>query len=375
MAAKRIISFLTILISILLFTSHGWASESSLFEAFRVIVNNQKGGEIAISVDHGQNWQAVGKVIKPVTKANKKGFPRSAQAEDNTVCEVAVDRMLFKIGQNYEDSRFPYGRGSLFGLASAERHHLDKNEGINPSLIYTDIPSGKLIFGKYSPLLGNTFFVKSDGQQHRTAPEFEPQKGDVFIIIVETNPKLITDIVFENKFGGTITANYAELDQGEIIGQVLRPVEGIGRFIGTEFVGPGEIRQAHGNAIGVSTSSKIKGKILSWDKYRGGFQIVTNEHIYDSELSSARTSPQWMVVGPARDNEMISLSYPLFSGYIFPTMKVDVRIDGGDWEPFPEMNGSSVDAFSPQKLTDYFVKEKRHIRRGITHIRFMNSEF
>ncbi len=348
------------------------AKPASLYESFRLLIQNQKNGEIALSVDKGASWQKIGLVTKAASNVNKKGFPRSAQAEDLSICEIASDRLMLKIGQNYEDRRFKYGRGTLFGLMALEAAHLQKQKKSDDAMIYTDIPVGSLIFGQYSPLLGNKFYIVDNNRLAYPAADFRPQNGDTFVIIVDSYPQRIEDIVFENRFGGDIVAHFSGGDSMHV-GTVLRPVEGIGRFIGTELLEPGQVRQSHGSAIGVSTSRKIGGRARSLDSYRGGFQIVSAEHIYDPELLLARTSPQWMVVGPARQsaNEFIDLQYPLFSGFVFPTMTVEVRIDKMKWEPFPEMTGSDPDAFLPQALTDYF--EARYVRQGITHIRLNNA--
>lgn len=349
------------------------AAEPALFESYRILVHNNENGDISLSVDKGVTWQNIGMVTKAATKVNKNGFPRSTQAEDQTVCEIAADRVLLKVSQNYEDERYRYGQGTLFGLLAVEAAELQKREGNDPSMIYTNIPAGSLIFGKYAPLLGNRFYVVDEGKLAFPTPDFVPQKGDMFVIVVETYPQLIRDIVFENRFGGQVVAHYANGDS-MIVAEVLRPVEGIGRFIGTEFLGPGQVRQTHGSAVGISTSRKVTKRVRSLDDYRGGFQIVTSEHIYDPQLIPARTSSQWMVIGPSCDNpnNFVDLQYPLFSNFVKPGMPVQVRIDNMDWEPFPEMTGSRDDAFLPRPLTDYF--EARYVRQGITHFRLVNPD-
>lgn len=350
------------------------AQETDLLEAFQIKITNDKSGFVEISVDQGMTWKTIGTVLHPVTQINKWGFHRSIQAPDHTVCETAVDRIQLKTGVNYDDSEAKYGRGSLIGIAANERYFLDKKDRLDKSLIYTDIPAGELIFGQYAPLLGNRFYVEKMGNLYLTGEEFEPQKGDVFIIVVETDPVMINEIVFENRFGGSITAHYNKKDP-EVIGTVLRPVDGIGEFIGTEYCQPGEVRQTHGNVIGISTSAKASGRVTGIEKFRGGFQIITNQHVYDHGLIAARLSPQWMVVGPPPGQEFIDLHPPLFSGFIYPTMKVECRIDDGDWEPFPEISGSREDALTPPVLATYYAKYNRRIYRGITHIRLVNTGF
>ncbi len=342
---------------------------SKLYESFRIMVQNEKGGDIALSVDKGANWKSVGHVTRPATTVNKKGFPRSVQAKDGAVCETAADRILVKTGINFENDRYRSGRGTVFGLMAYEPSEFQKKSA-DLSMMHTDIPAGQVIFGKYSPLLGNSFYVVSGGQLARVSPEFTPQQGDIFVIIVENYANQIRDIVFENRYNGTIVANYANGDS-LVIGTVLRPVEGIGQFIGTEFLEAGQVRQTHGSAIGISTSPRIGNKVHSLDDFRGGFQIVTDEHIYDAELMSARISSQWMVVGPACGDKkgVLDQQYPLFSQFVTPAMPVEVRIDNGRWESCPEMTGSHDDAFLPEALARSLG---RYVQQGLTHIRIIN---
>ncbi|OQY30386.1 MAG: hypothetical protein B6244_00575 [Candidatus Cloacimonetes bacterium 4572_55] len=355
----------------LLTPSLTYARQAAVYEAYRIMIENRKGGGISLSGDQGNTWQSVGKVTRPATHVDKSGFPRSSQAGDLTVCEIAADHILVKITQNYEDRRYRYGRGTLFGLFSLEAAHLQKKYRDDNTMIYTDIPAGSGIFGKYAPLLGSRFYLANGNRLAIPQPDFVPREGDQIIIIVESYVKTIRYVVFENRFGGEITAHFTDGDT-LIVGSVLRPVEGVGRFIGTEFLGPGKVRQNHGSSIGISTSRRIGKKIRSLNDYRGGFQIVTSEHIYDSELLPARVSSQWMVVGPAlsETGRYIDQRYPLFSRFITPGMRVEARIDNKSWEPMPEMTGDEKEAFLPRQLTKYF--EARYVRRGLTHIRLIN---
>ena len=115
-----------------------------------------------------------------------------------------------------------------------------------------------------------------------------------------------------------------EIRAPRLIGQVLRPVVGIGRFGGTLYAAPGRLRANHCGVIDISTSPI--GKI-------GGLQIVPREHAGSSEVSYIREHTQWMVVGPAdvRDPSWEGIA-PLFSGYLLPSYRPDdITGDHDDW--------------------------------------------
>ena len=75
-------------------------------------------------------------------------------------------------------------------------------------------------------------------------------------------------IVFENVFDGKVTGYYGG-QSGKVLGRVLKPVTGSGRFGGSTYIGPGLLRANHPGVICVSTGPVGK---------PGGFQIVPAVH-------------------------------------------------------------------------------------------------
>jgi hypothetical protein len=131
----------------------------------------------------------------------------------------------------------------------------------------------------------------------------------VWVIRIERPRHYPREIIFENRFGGLITIQYGE-EKPKPIGQVLRPVQGIGRFIGSYFSEVGRLRANHNGVIDISTSPR--GKI-------GSFQIVPADHAMSPETHYIRELTQWMVVGPvsALDPSWEGTA-PLYSAFLRP---------------------------------------------------------
>jgi hypothetical protein len=140
-------------------------------------------------------------------------------------------------------------------------------------------------------------------------PDYVPVEGDAFVITI-CRERDIDYIEFDNRFGGLINLKRLS-EEPEVIGQVLQPVAGVGRFGGSAYAGVGRIRANHPGVICVSTSAI--GEI-------GGFQIIPSGHAMSPEMTFARTLTQWMVVGPvdARERSWEGVA-PLFYGYIYPS--------------------------------------------------------
>jgi len=155
--------------------------------------------------------------------------------------------------------------------------------------------------------------------------------GDVLSIENRGPESDVERVEFENCFGGRIVA-FGKTGIPRTVGQVLRPVTGVGRFAGSKYAGVGEIRANHPGVICISTSP--------WDEI-GGLQIVPARHASEPDLNYVRTKSVWMVVGPASvilpDLEGQT---PLFRGHFRPRQgKVEVRLDAGPWQLIPEAVG------------------------------------
>jgi len=292
---------------------------AELVETCRIKIENKVEGEIAVSEDKGLTWKTAGKVLYPTDKINDNGYSASRWMEPGKVVATAVNAIHFKAGSATIESR------SIFSVLPREmlmpprryRSYLSPN-----SSIYTDIPAGAAIFGGgYAPFAGNTVLVARPGQAMMPLPDdFVPQVGDVYYVVVERPVKFPKEMVFENRFGGRITLTYSFGDE-KTIGEVLRPVSGVGRFEGSIYVDPGRIRANHAGVIDVSVSPV--GEL-------GGFQIVPA--IHGSEMTYIRRMTQWMVIGPARvDDPSIEGMAPFYRYFIQPRYRPE-DLEQNDWE-------------------------------------------
>lgn len=212
-----------------------------------------------------------------------------------------------------------------------------------PSAILTDISAGESVFRELAPLAGDSVYLESSGKRIEIPRDWKPRAGDVLLIAVTTSQEGPSEIVFQNRAGGSVLAHYAA--GGRTIGRVERPVTGVGRFDGTSYTGIGAINTNHGGVISISTAPATRpldeGKP---PERRGGFQIQPSSH-----ASTQRPMPQAMVVAPSAEETPLEGAPPLFSGHIAlgdGSSVVDVRYGDSDWQPLPAVVGKIDDAFT-----------------------------
>ncbi len=285
-------------------------NQPALKEIFRIKIENKTNGEIAVSEDSGETWDLVGRVLYPIDKVNENGYSASKWMEPGRIVATSVNAIHIKAGAATDECR------TIFSLLPREmllpprkyRSYLSPN-----SSIYTDIPAGESVFGGgYSPFVGNRVIPLPE--------DYVPRVGDVFYVVVEQPVELPREMVIENRFGGRITVKYPSGEE-KLIGEVLRPVSGIGRFEGSIYADPGRIRANHAGVIDVSVSPH--GSL-------GGFQIVPALH--GAEMTYIRRMTQWMVIGPARaDDPSLEGMAPFYRYFIRPNYRAD-DLEAADWE-------------------------------------------
>ncbi|MBU0501665.1 MAG: hypothetical protein KJ811_00265, partial [Candidatus Margulisbacteria bacterium] len=300
---------------IILFSS---SSQANFQEAYRLKIENKINGEIAVSQDSGRTWQAQGKVLYPTKMVSQQGYMASAWVESGEVAATAVNAIHIKVSAK--------GTKTIFSLLPKEflRPPKKYNSFLSPdSSIYTNIAAGTKIFGgDFAPFVGSQVLVERGVESPLPLSEdFQPKIGDVYYVIVKEPLEYPSEIIFENKFGGRIIARYQYGMPDKVIGTVLAPVVGIGRFSGTNFAGPGRVRANHAGVIDISTSRL--GEI-------GGFQIIPAVHSIDMPYVKRKT--QWMVVGaPSLEGETLEGAAPLFKYFINPDYR-EADIYAEDWE-------------------------------------------
>ncbi len=319
-----------------------------LKEVFRISLENKVNGKISISKNSGKDWKEIGTVLQAVNKTNSAGFTASGWAEISKVCATAVNAIHIKTDQDLKTQK-----GVVFSILPKEFKKTAQDQFqsyLNPeSSLITNLPAGSEIFGGgYSPWVGNLVYVEKNNELELIPQGYVPSLEDKIVIIASRPDPYPSEIIFENRLGGKIYLKYLN-GKTQIIGQVLKPVLGIGRFLGTQFAGIGRVRANHSGVIDISTAKP--GMV-------GGFQIIPSKHGHSPELKKALTQTQWMIVAPADSNSPSTEGIaPLFSNFIMPSYfdkdlssspnwknnlasrtLVQVKKLNGEWEPMPEMS-------------------------------------
>ncbi len=298
-------------------------------EIGRVRLQNIKGGVIEGSRDLGLTWTPLGHILQPVIKVNRRGYNASKYGPVGSVVATAVNAIHLKAGNNVEE-----GRGVIWSLAPAAETEAGRNSlqsEVSPqSAAFTDIPGGSGLFGGvFTPFVGNPIFLDNDRNNQLTPlpDNYVPKLGESWVIQVRRPARYPREIVFENRFGGLITLQYRG-EEPKVIGQVLRPVLGVGRFVGSYFSEVGRLRANHNGVIDISTSPR--GAV-------GSFQIVPANHAMSPETHYIRELTQWMVVGPVSALEPSPEgAAPLFSQFLRPRYDVN---DIADPDPIEGLAG------------------------------------
>lgn len=315
-----------------------------MIELLRVRIENILDGKITVSADEGKTWSPIGKVLLAAGYLNKEGYTASGWAQNGRVAATAVNAVHIKVRQNKD-------RGVMLSVLPFEMYSPPANYksyySKNTSVI-TDIPAGTGFFGgDESPFVGSPVFLeKTDGKIIPLPEDFYPAEGDIYVIRIDRPVRYPSEIEFENRFGGFITATFHDGEK-KIIGQVLKPVYGVGRFDGSMYTDVGRIRANHTGVICISTS--VPG-------LKGGFQILPDNHGMSPEMRTARLLTQWMVVGPpsVMDPSTEGVA-PLFKYFLRPTYHpatadrsiedalasfiVQVKMNNGEWERMPALDG------------------------------------
>jgi hypothetical protein len=335
-------------------------------EVLRFRIVNDAGGEIAASFDGGRIWQTAGRVIRYTTQVNRRGYTASKWVPPGHVAATAVNAIHINVGYNQEEDR-----GVVFSLLPREMLAATASYSsfLSPdSSIYTDIPAGQGIFGGGgAPLVGNCIYQEAGGGLVLLSAGYVPARGDVLVVIVDRPARYPIAAEFENQAGGAVSLSYSDGSR-ELLGWVVKPVLGVGRFLGAVYTGIGRIRANHTGVIDISTSPV--GEL-------GGFQIIPFGHALSPEMGNAWGLTQWMIVGPLRDRSSLWDGItPLFCQHIRPDYLSDdlyaqdwrVRLlsrflaevdTGRGWQPFPAIRlspdpgaplpGWAGDALSPVK--------------------------
>jgi len=282
---------------------------SELVELFRIRIDNVPAGEITVSKDKGTSWEKIGSVLKYCEKVQPNAYTASKWVEPVHVAATSVNAIHITTDYNPETDR-----GTVFSLLPKEVN-VGGTSYLSPQAsISTDMAGGSGIFGGgYAPLVGNPVWVERWGVKWQATNGYVPEKGDRITIIVQIFADQPTQLVFENREQGLIWLQFPDGSR-QVIGYVVRPVHGVGRFTGGYYAEVGRIRANHAGVIDISCSPL---------ESIGGFQIVPLGHAYSPEMKNAWKMTQWMIVAPLSPDESWEGVAPLFYQYLRPDYRAD----------------------------------------------------
>lgn len=302
-----------------------WQNSFEKKEIARVRIHNTRGGLIEGSRDSGANWETIGHILLPVAKVNPNAYLAAKYAQTGTIAATAVNAMHIKAGYNQAQKRgiiwslipsadTAAGRISMQSeIGGSAGKALASNAAVSPdAAARTDIPGGTGLFGGlWTPFVGSSVWLDNNGTLAQVTEGYVPKAGDVWQIIIEQPRRYPTSITFENRPDGLVTAEYRG-QTAQPIAKVIRPVGGIGRFIGSYFSEVGRVRANHPGVIDLSTSHV--GRV-------GSFQIVPEQHAREYALPF--TIPQYLIVAPLEGQHELEGTPPLFYGYIRPRFELN----------------------------------------------------
>jgi hypothetical protein len=343
------------------------AEPAAMREILRLRIVNDAQGEIVASHDRGATWRPVGRVLRYTTQVNRRGYTASKWAPPSHVAATAVNAIHISAGYNAEEDR-----GVVISLLPRDflAAPATYSSFLSPdSSIYTDIPAGEGVFGGGgAPFVGDAVYLETDAGLSPLPDGYIPAEGDVLVITVARPARYPSSAVFENRAGGPVTLIHTDGSE-EQLGWVVKPVGGVGRFLGSTYSGIGRLRANHTGVVDIS-SSPI-GEL-------GAFQILPFGHALSPEMGIAWTLTQWMVVGPLQDSPSPwdGLA-PLFSHHLRPDYLADdlladdwrdrllsrflCEVDlGQGWQPFPARRLSS-DPAAP--LPDWAGQALANVKR------------
>lgn len=285
-----VIALASLLVCTALLPSH--AADAEAKKIFEIDIPMQVGAEVSVTTAGGETFNIASVTALP-TKTRWPSYTASAWGEPGSVCASAVNavHMLVSVEK---------GKGRTLSVIPKETIAPAAGPGAS---IVLDAKAGESVFGAWAPAVGSRVTVrKAEGTAAPLAADNLPKEGDTLVIEVFEDPSLPYMVDIENRPGGRVVAWYST--GYKILGRVLVPLGGTGRFEGTLFQRVGAIRANHSGVIDVSTTPRGT---------TGGFQIVPWDHALSSkEMQGVWSMTQWLVIGPADGVSKMGGTPPLF---------------------------------------------------------------
>ena len=331
-------------------------------ELYRIRIFNQAGGVVELSADGGSVWEPLGKVTRPATTVSASTDVITI-APPSSVAAVTPEHLIVRIPAGKSGNR-------TFRIMA-------KDEAPNASGVSTDIPNRGPLFRGIAPPVGSAVSVERAGKLVTLGAGYVPHAGDRFVIQVTAPPTTdATTITFENKVGGDVVLS-SQNGVPKVLAKVKQPLKGIGRYAGTERAGSGTVLSWSPTAVLVSTAGTLRkeGPKSELPEERGGFVVQPAEPaLRGTTHPASQLLIEAVAEGEAKPvvSPFFAIPAPLTTADPLDTKptRVEVRIDGQEWEPCPDLRGT-IDEEDLVKAVQAAVGDKRTVKEGITHLRFV----
>lgn len=380
------------------------AQNTLLQEQHRILIENKKDGKIKGSKNGGITWETLGSVKLPINGGIWQPSVQSGVLAfdyfrgPSNVFGAAVNALHLRFSDpaNYSldaDVTVPpiHGQGVSILPKEALAGEMYRSESHIASSAVTDIPGGTKIFGKeWSPRTCSSVFIsKGEGTSFEAIPrDSKITPGQQILIKTQFSKFRVEYIEFENKKDGKVLVKRS-LQLPKTIAKVTKPVEGVGRFEGSEYAPfPGSVRANHAGVLDVATTDKNISPNLTGQEsvkdLRGGFQVVPSFHFQDPSMLNGRDHPfVYLVVAPLEQTETpvrydmgLEGTDPLFcNGFRPGTAKTYFKIKGenGWYEIQSALKKGKLKDKQGKVITLLrgIQKEALHL---VSHIRIVNAE-
>lgn len=373
-------------------------------ELHRLWIDNNTGGQVRGSRDGGATWTKIGSVVKPVKGGiwrptvengvlafNFLRGPSSVFASAVNAMHVRFsDPAGYQLPEDFEAELVEPRGFSYFPVEELPNTTNSRHAGV------LSFRGGTGIFGpEWAPKVNSQVFL-ARGQDlvslnYPGSSKDGVDVGDQLVIVTLQNSSAVEWIEFDNQIGGMVLCKQAGKEPSPIA-KVLRPVQGIGRFGGSEYIQrPGTVRANHAGVLDIGTTDINTDPAKPGDargvdvaELRGGIQIVPSHHWRDRSMNAGSDHPfVYMVVGPIQDpvhlkryDMGIDGRFPLFNSVFQAGSGVTYLKFKGDDASWIELN----QAVKEGRFKTSSGKIVRHLRGYIkdamievTAIRFVNK--